>query len=58
MSFYLIEIGDVPPQEADRVGRMQRIQFLRGLFPSVPMKNSTIQNLVTFVEFFADLGSD
>ena len=24
VSFYLLEIGDVPPQEADRVGQMQR----------------------------------
>ena len=34
------------------------MQFLSGLFPSVHMKKTTTQNLVTFKEFLADLGSD
>ena len=52
-------MGDVLPQEADRVGHQHRngyMQFWRGLFPTLPFNVATKYNVVTLVIFFVDLG--
>ena len=51
-------MGDLPPKEADRVGHEQCMQFLRGLFPSLPLKRelSKIWQLGRY--FWKTYGSD
>ena len=60
MSFYLIEIGDVPPQEADRVGQMQRMMYAicEEAVSRYTNEKDNYAKSCNFDQIFGKLGSD